>query len=268
MKFTVLGASGYIGRHLVPHLRAQGAEVWAPAKGDLTGLDQPLGHVIYAVGLTAGFRTRPYDTVQAHVGWLAQLLQRCQFDSWLYLSSTRVYNGAPSGHEDSPLKVSPGQPDDLYNLSKLLGESLVLQHPHPAARVVRLSNVLGPGQQHSPNFVPSLIRAAWQGQVVLKSPPTTTKDYIALADVLQALPRISQHGTQRLYNLASGRALAHAEILSLLQQHTGCQVQVAPQGEAVAFPALATERIAQLGLVPIDPTPVVTAMIDELRPSP
>ena len=78
MRFTVLGASGYIGRHLVPHLRALGAEVWAPAKGELTGLDQPLGHVIYAVGLTAGFRTRPYDTVQAHVGWLAQLLQRCQ----------------------------------------------------------------------------------------------------------------------------------------------------------------------------------------------
>ena len=83
--FTVLGASGYIGSRLVAHLRAQGHTVWAPARGDAEVFTRPLGHVMYCVGLTADFRTRPFDTVDAHVGLLAEVLRRAQFDSLLYL---------------------------------------------------------------------------------------------------------------------------------------------------------------------------------------
>ena len=78
--FTVLGASGYIGSRLVAHLQAQGHTVWAPTRGDTEVFARPLGHVIYCVGLTADFRTRPFDTVDAHVGLLAEVLRRAQFD--------------------------------------------------------------------------------------------------------------------------------------------------------------------------------------------
>lgn len=81
---TVLGATGYIGSRLVAHLQAQGHSVWAPVRGDAEVFTRPLGHVMYCVGLTADFRTRPFDTVDAHVGLLAEVLRRAQFDSLLY----------------------------------------------------------------------------------------------------------------------------------------------------------------------------------------
>ena len=170
--FTVLGASGYIGSRLVAHLQAQGHTVWAPTRGDTEVFTRPLGHVIYCVGLTADFRTRPFDTVDAHVGLLAEVLRRAQFDSLLYLSSTRVYMGAASTHEDAPLSVLPGDPSYLYNLTKLTGESLCHACGRPGVRVARLSNVVGPGMDSaSGNLVADLLRQARQGHIVLRSDP-------------------------------------------------------------------------------------------------
>jgi uncharacterized protein YbjT (DUF2867 family) len=70
-KFTVLGAGGFIGGRLVEHLRGLGHEVDAPprrpAEAYVDGLGgRQLGHVVYCIGLTADFRTRPYETVEAH----------------------------------------------------------------------------------------------------------------------------------------------------------------------------------------------------------
>src|SRR3990167_5761311 len=163
--FTVLGASGYIGSRLVAHLRAQGHTVWAPPRGDAEVFTRPLGHVMYCVGLTAAFRTRRFDTVDAHVGLLAEVLRRAQFDSLLYLSSTRVYMGAASTQEDAALSVRPGDPSYLYNLTKLTGESLCHACGRAGVRVARLSNVVGPGMDTaSGNLVAGLLRIALAGR--------------------------------------------------------------------------------------------------------
>src|SRR5437868_14664917 len=87
---TVLGASGFIGSHIVRELEQRGEKYYAPAKVE-TIWDKDLGNIIYCIGLTADFRTRPFDTVEAHVCKLNELLKRGRFDSLLYLSSTRVY---------------------------------------------------------------------------------------------------------------------------------------------------------------------------------
>ena len=58
MSWTVLGASGAIGRRLVGYLRQTGHVVYTPERGDPGVWTRPLGHVIYAIGLTADFRQR------------------------------------------------------------------------------------------------------------------------------------------------------------------------------------------------------------------
>src|SRR5688572_20741048 len=119
---TVLGASGFIGGHLVTKLRESGCDVFTPEReADLSG--KRLGHVVYCIGLTADFRSRPLDTVTAHVCRLVEVMRDCDFESLLYLSSTRLYKGdSKIAQEDDPFQVAPLDPDDLYNVSKLMGE--------------------------------------------------------------------------------------------------------------------------------------------------
>ena len=94
---------------------------------------------IFAIGLTADFRSRPLDTMDAHVSALAEVLRCGRFDSLTYLSSTRVYAGLPRGCGNATLVVNPSDASDLYNLSKLAGEALCLGRPtgagHPAGRL-------------------------------------------------------------------------------------------------------------------------------------
>jgi nucleoside-diphosphate-sugar epimerase len=241
--WTIFGARGVIGRRVASRLRDLGAHVFEPTRGEMVFDRGTLGHVIYAAGLTADFRTRPYDTIEAHVNLLAELLRHASFDSLLYLSSTRVYAHAASGREDAPIPVLTQDPSDLYNLSKLMGESLCLQDPRIGVRVVRLSNVVGGEDMDSINFVPSLMREARAGRVVLRTSADSTKDYIHIEDVVEILPRIVVSGRERIYNLASGVQTTHAQLTAQLAKKTGCTVEVTPGAPSVRFIPIDIERI-------------------------
>ncbi len=242
--FTVLGASGYIGSRLVSHLKSQGHPVWAPARGDTGIFSQPLGHAIYCVGLTADFRSRPFDTMEAHVGLLAEVLRRAQFESLLYLSSTRVYMGTGDTDEDAPLSVVPGDPSYLYNLSKLAGESLCHASGRAGVRVARLSNVVGPGMDaQSGNLVADLVRQAQQGTMLLRSHPDSAKDYIHIDDVVHWLPRIALSGRSMTYNVASGRQTSHGQWLRWLGDHYGSSFEVQEGAPLQRFAPISVARL-------------------------
>ena len=239
--FTVLGASGYVGSHLVAYLRSCGHEVWAPAKGDIEVFTRPLGHVFYCIGLTADFRTRPFDTVEAHVSFLADVLQHAQFDSLLYLSSTRVYMGAASTCENTTLAVQPDDPSYLYNLSKLAGESLCHASGKSGVRVVRLSNVVGPEMDTtSGNFIATLLNEAYKGRIFLQSDLRSSKDYIYIEDVVVGLLLISLKGDSHTYNLASGKNTTHREWVDWIQKENNSNfiVDVDANAEQQFFPVI------------------------------
>lgn len=245
--FTVLGASGFVGAHLVRRLRARGHEVFAPARDIEPG--RALGHVIYAIGLTGDFRQRPFDTMEAHVAVLTETLRRARFDSLLYLSSTRLYGGAAHGGEDAVFRVDPAAPGDLYNLSKLAGEALCHADGRTRVRIARLSNVYAPSLRAASGtvgFLPSVIAGSLRGEVVLGTAPGSSKDYIRIDDACRALERIALAGTQRCYNVASGRNTANREIADALRRATGCRVTVQPGAPLVAFPGIHTSRLAAL----------------------
>ena len=240
---TVLGGQGYIGQNLAAYLRTQGWDCAAPVRGDASIFSHDLGLVFYCVGLTADFRSRPLDTVEAHVGLLQRVLREARFDKLIYLSSTRVYLGAHDTHEDQPLQAQPGNPDDLYKLSKLMGESLTLHNGRPAL-VVRLSNVVGGQGQNTESFVYSLLREASQGHVLLRSDPASAKDYIHIDNVVQLLHCIAQGAAHRIYNVASGVQISHRQWLERISQTTGCQWSVGAQAETHQFLPIHIERIA------------------------
>jgi nucleoside-diphosphate-sugar epimerase len=265
MRATVLGAGGFIGRHLAAALRETGVEVLAPGRNDPLPLGRSLGHVFYCIGLTADFRSRPFDTVRAHVSTLASVLERAEFDSLLYLSSTRVYARAATGAEDQPLSVNSADPSDLYNLTKLTGEALCRSCGRYQVRVARLSNVIGPNPA-SENFVSDLIREALSGHITLRTHPCSEKDYIAIDDVVAVLPRIALEGRHWLYNVASGTNISHGAIADRLATLTNCSVTVQPAAPRSSFPWIDTTRVrAEFDIAPRAALDLLPALVAEAQ---
>ena len=242
MRCTVLGGQGFIGSHLARHLETLDFEVYLPAREELVSLSGPLGHVFYCIGLTADFRSRPFATVDAHVSMLANIVQRADFESFTYLSSTRVYARALTAREDSVLGVAPQDPSDLYNLSKLMGEALCLCSGRQGVKVARLSNVLGIGMG-ADNFVGGLLKEARGGRIRLRSHVDSVKDYVLVDDAVRVLARIACEGRERIYNVASGAQIAHGEWLSLLQRETNCVLETDPHAPLQNFPPIDTGRL-------------------------
>src|SRR5258708_21086042 len=155
---TVLGAIGFIGSHLVSKLREKSIQTFVQTRNEALNTRE-LGIVFYCIGLTADFRLRPFDTVEAHIGKLTSLLQTCRYESLVYLSSTRVYQSLSDlATEDKTIFVNTQNNNDLYNISKLMGESIALA-ANSRNKVIRLSNVYG-HDLNSKNFLPSIVRAA------------------------------------------------------------------------------------------------------------
>jgi len=245
-RFTVLGAGGYLGQALTVRLENAGHCVHAITRAALPALletRRPVGHVIDCIGLTGDFRTRPLDTAQAHVGITAQCLAALRCDSFLFVSSSRVYARAASTREDAMLACAPSDSSDLYNLTKLAGEALCLSDPHPTRRVVRLSNVYGPGLGEDTFLGQLLAEGQVTGSVRFRQSENSAKDYVSLEQVLRILPLIALHGSARLYNVAAGRNTTHAAIAAALHDSLGWDTTFEPGAPTVCFPPIETARL-------------------------
>jgi len=250
MTASVFGAQGFVGRNLVRHLSGRGYDVRSFGRGDETWRGSDLGHVFYAIGLTADFRSRPFETIDAHVSVLSDLLRSAAFASFVYLSSTRVYARAETTDEGAAIPVQPAEPDDLYNISKLMGEAACLGSGLKNARVARLSNVFGEDLGSS-NFLTAVIREAVDTHCVrLRTSLASQKDYIWIGDVVAALEAIAIRGTEKIMNVAYGANTTHGEIMDALTKATGARVEVEADTPVVRFPPIATRRLDQLANAP------------------
>ena len=242
-QFSVLGAGGFIGSHVVERLRRLGSRVNTPSREDLNDLPGDLGHVIYCIGVTGDFPDRFIDTVEAHTAPLFQLLRHGRFESLLYLSTARLYARADRTDECAVFTVDPSEPNGLYNSSKLTGEALCLNTDSPAVRIARLSNVYGRSFD-SPNFLDSIIRDALRhGHIHLRTAMNSAKDYIRIDDVVDALLAIAVCGGERLYNIASGERTTHEQITQIIQEVTDCAVEVDADAPTRSEPTISIERI-------------------------
>jgi len=262
-----MGGRGSIGSRLVTALRAAGHECLAPDRGDADTFRRDLGHVVYAIGVTADFRTRPYDAMRAHVSVLADVLEHSRFASLLYLSSARIYRLAGRSAEDSPLAVDPADPESLYDASKIAGESLCLNHPNSAVRVARLSNVLSASE--GPTFLSQLLQEARsKGEVLFRSALDSERDFVLLEDVLSLLPTIATSATKRIYNVASGINISNGKIATLLESMIGCSVHVAPGATVARFPVIDISRARrEFGFAPSPPEAMIRQLVSRAAPA-
>ena len=248
MKYTVLGGGGFIGQALIHNLSDSGHMVFAPERNVL-GTDlkilknKDLGHLIYCIGLTADFRQKPLDAIEAHVCLLNRLLRVGGFLSLTYLSSTRLYAGSRATKEEVELTARPDSLDSLYNLSKMMGESACL-NGSDCARVVRLSNVYGVSPASNNFLMAILYESATAGNVTFRTSPDSAKDYVALSDVVRLLPTIAERGDFGIYNLAGGVNTSNREIADSLRGQK-VSVEFAPDAPLWEFPEIDITKISR-----------------------
>lgn len=276
MRFTIFGSGGFIGATLKRFLLAEGHEVLTPDRTWIANararrfrsppFSEELGHVIYCIGLTADFRSRQHETIEAHVSLLNELLEELNYESFLYLSSTRVYQHGPDTSEAASLQVNPLNSGDLYNLSKLTGESACLARPGQTVRVARISNVVG-FDATSQNFLNDVIRTALsRSAVTLAEGLDSEKNYIHVDNVARALTNVATRGRHRVYNVAGPTNITHAEIVRVIERETGAAITVSAQARRHALAPIDMHRYdEEFGPMPDDVLARLPEIISQYR---
>ena len=240
MKALVTGAGGFVGHHLVAHLRAAGDEVTETDRhhggGDITDLDgmrrlldtvrpDAVYHLAGWADVGASWK-HPHETFAVNAeGTLNVLLaaRDAGAGTVLVVSSADVYGKVAEADlpltEDSPLRpVSP------YAASKVAADFLALQaylgHDQPVIRV-RAFNHLGPGQGEG--FVAAALAARIArnevegGDVVPVGNLTPRRDFTDVRDVVRAYRLlVEKGGPGEVYNICSGRDVAVQDVADRL----------------------------------------------------
>jgi UDP-glucose 4-epimerase len=252
-QFTVIGAGGFIGGRLAAALEARGDAVYAPVRSDPDLFKRDLGRVFYCAGLTGDFMVRPFETVEAHVGLIGQVLRDAKFERLIYLSSTRLYDslGARGGHETDLLELDPALPRNVYDLSKALGENLCLARSQGRAAVARLSNVFAADPAASGFLSELLQRARREREIDLASSPAGGRDSIHIDDVIQALLVLEASAVTGVVNIARGETLTNADLVRVFGE-AGWRLTLTGQDVPPPAPVCDTARVRALGVAPRD----------------
>lgn len=226
MKALVTGADGFVGRHLLEHLRASGDDaVGVDRECDVTDAKSVIGTlesvrpdaIYHLAALTAvgASWSNPVEYTRVNVLGTKNVLDAAfrvvPESSVVIVSSADVYGVVRP--EDLPLvesfRVAPANP---YASSKVevehVGHDAVRER---AQRVViaRPFNHVGPGQSTNfvvPAIVNRLLQAVADGvDEIVVGDLSTRRDFSDVRDVVRAYRLLIEHGLSgEVYNIASG----------------------------------------------------------------
>jgi GDP-4-dehydro-6-deoxy-D-mannose reductase len=251
----LIGAEGFLGRHLREAAEAAGLRVLAASRrgeGDTSACDllEPESVdacleeavpdlVVNAAGApsVAASWEQPAEAFAANAVGVINLLEavatRAPAAHLLCLSSAAVY-GAPAA-EEMPLgegaAVAPVSP---YGASKAAMEILCAQYARSSAlsiAVIRAFNLVGPGQPpfHGASELARQIaeaeRAGWTAAELKLGNPAARRDYTDVRDAARGLVEVSRQRLRGTYNLCSGRAFSAAELAEALAEATPLSVR-------------------------------------------
>ncbi|HUZ42630.1 MAG TPA: GDP-mannose 4,6-dehydratase [Acidimicrobiales bacterium] len=238
MKALVTGADGFVGRHLLEHLRAQGDDVvGVDRECDVTNVDELRAALEYVrpdaiyhlAALTAVGDSwlNAVEYTRVNVLGTKNLLDVANdvvpTSSVLLVSSADVYGVVRP--EDLPLvesfRVAPANP---YSSSKVEAEHVA----HDAVRergqrvvIARPFNHLGPGQSTNfvvPAIVDRLLEAVDDGtDEIVVGDLSTRRDFSDVRDVVRAYRLLMERGVSgEVYNIASGVDMGLSDIAQRL----------------------------------------------------
>lgn len=223
MRALVTGAGGFVGRHLVAHLRACGDEV-IPSSVDITDRDRLAAHVadeapnvVYHLAAQAdvgGSWSAPIPTLRVNIEGTVNVLDAAVaagVERVLAVTSADIYG--PVGEDDLPLdEEQPVRPVSPYGASKASADIMCLTaglaHGLDVVRA-RSFNHLGPGQNDK--FVASAIASRIVANersgadTVMVGNLEARRDFTDVRDVVRAYRMLMSDGERgEVYHVCSG----------------------------------------------------------------
>jgi UDP-glucose 4-epimerase len=251
-RVLVTGGSGFIGRHVVSELSADGAQVRVvdlqphidPSVevviGDIADpavLEQAFAggfdSIVHLAAVTSVLRSleQPELTYRTNVAGTAALLEagRAAGVTSLAFASTNAVTGpmdAPKISEAATLK-----PMTPYGSTKAAGEMLMSAYTASyglRCACIRLTNVYGPGMQAKDSIIARLMRAIRLDTTFeIYGDGNQVRDYLHVTDVVAAmrLGLLSDQWAGPMV-IGSGTSLSVHEVVQAVRDVSGCDVEV------------------------------------------
>jgi UDP-glucose 4-epimerase len=240
VRALVTGAGGFVGRHLVRRLEADGWDVVALTRLSVDLADPVAGaaavraadpDVVYslAAGRAKATAAERAATVAVNTSpWLVDALpDRCRVVVRLGSSTEYAARSQPLA-EDAPL-----EPRGFFGATKAAG-SLLLQAAAAErgvrAAVLRAFQVYGPGD-HPTRLVPVVLAAARDGGTVPLPPAVSRRDWVWVGDVVDACVRAAVTDALppgQVLNIGTGVQTSTEDLVAAAERATGRPVATAP----------------------------------------
>jgi len=243
----VIGASGFIGSHLVQVLAKKGAKHlittglhenklirynFPEARFIRWDIREPfsaqkmINHIkkidwIFHLGAITDINyceQHPdiaFEVNTSSVKNIFELGEKYHFNNFVYLSTLGVY-GTP---DYLPIDEDhPKRPQNIYTKSKLECEDLVLDYKRKNTgyiNIVRSFNAYGP-RQNSSMVIPRIIKQALKSNEIILANTNTSRDFIYVTDLVEGLINVANQNKSDIYNLGSGIEVYINELINYI----------------------------------------------------
>lgn len=241
-KITIFGHTGFLGKNIISQLNKKKINIFLPPRNKFK-FSQNLGSIIYCIG-SDDIIKNPLNAVVSNLLILSKIIEQNKFETFTYISSTRLYLNTNKTNENDDIKVKVSSKNYLFNSLKVAAENFCLSKNNKKIKVVRLSNLYGPNFSNQVYLLPSLIRDSLKKKKIkILINKKSKKNYLYVNDAIKIILKIINKSKYRIYNIASNKRISLENIALTIKEATNCKIVYKNQNIRLNEPVININRI-------------------------